>query len=229
MVPGCPDDGSRQHTGELPTVGGQRVQQGHVVRLHLHTLGRNARSGLGPPHLRDREGAPSHQPNKAEGGHTPAPKMLREPGAQLPDPCPGLRVVRSPPPRSVPSWGLPPPRVCAILGSPSPRPGSVPSWGLPRPGSLPSWGLSSGQIASVSVTQEEAQSLCLQDRPRACDPGRSGAVRASCGSYTASEQKASRCIQPERPRTHTHTQIHHAAHTPHHTHTTHTNTHTIHT
>lgn len=125
LVPGCPDDGSRQHTGELPTVGGQRVQQGHVVRLHLHTLGRNARSGLGPPRRRDREGAPGHQPNTAEGGHTPAPKMLQEPGAQLPDPCPGLRVVGSPPPRSAPSWGLPPP-VCLCHPGVSPRPGSVP-------------------------------------------------------------------------------------------------------
>ena len=121
LVPGCPDDRSRQHTGELPAVGSQRVQQGHVVCLHLHTLGRKVRSGLGPPRLRDGEAPPGHQPNKAEGGACFGSKMLQEPGVPLP------------------LWGLPPAQVCAIVGSP-PRHRSVLSWGLPLPpGSVPSW------------------------------------------------------------------------------------------
>ena len=168
LVPGCPDDRSRQHTGELPAVGSQRVQQGHVVCLHLHTLGRKVRSGLGPPRLRDGEAPPGHQPNKAEGGACSGSKMLQEPGVQLP------------------LWGLPPAQVCAIVGSPSPLPGSVLSWGLPPPcpGSAPSWGLPLAAGLCCRGVSPSPPGLCRRGSPsplpRVCavvgSPPRPGSV-----------------------------------------------------
>lgn len=80
LLPGGFDDGRRQHTGELPAIGCQGVQQGHVVCLHLDTLGERGYRKAEAPHASTcmtERGSSACQPQRAERGRVPcSPEAL---------------------------------------------------------------------------------------------------------------------------------------------------------